>query len=325
MFAMMSENMPGKSVIDFTPNGGIETEFNAGTADVHVFVGQGDMLIYIASTSDETTTSNIDLSSFIAGFSSVEISVLGVGRGQNAGNNDSDVVLRQLNAQDVFRNGVIQANLDRIEIMQVVIRDIQPTEEFAPTLDAVVAASVNHRHLPLVPQLIIGTNGADSFALANGEVRGLDGDDLLTASGDGLGLYNGGAGNDTVGYQLSGDGVWASLFRDLGWSGNARGDHYVDIENLIGSNHADKLWGDNTNNHLEGLHGNDTIIGAGGDDYILAGFGTDVIIYSGNRADYRVAHSGIRTEVEHLNRGVDGFDVLGHAEILRFADGDFIL
>jgi hypothetical protein len=58
---------------------------------------------------------------------------------------------------------------------------------------------------------------------------------------------------------------------------------------------------------------------------MLAGFGTDVILYSGNRADYRVAYSGTRTEVKHLIDGVDGLDVLGHAEILRFAGGGFIL
>ena len=176
-----------------------------------------------------------------------------------------------------------------------------------------------------LPQLVIGTNGADRLALANGEVRGLDGDDFLNASGDGLGLYKGGAGNNMIGYQASDEGVWASLFRDRGWSGDAMGDRYSDIQNLMGSNHADQLWGDNANNRIEGLHGNDTITGAGGDDYILAGFGIDVIVYSGNRADYRIEHAGIRTEVEHLNGGNDGFDVLGHAEILRFADGDFIL
>jgi len=34
---------------------------------------------------------------------------------------------------------------------------------------------------------------------------------------------------------------------------------------------------------------------------------------------------GIRTEVTHLNGGPDGVDVIGDAEILRFADGDVIL
>jgi Ca2+-binding RTX toxin-like protein len=172
---------------------------------------------------------------------------------------------------------------------------------------------------------ITGTSADDTIEGHDGWFRGFGGDDLFDASGPGTGRYYGGAGRDTLDYSRSDAGVEASLFRDRGWSGDAAGDRYSGIEDLIGTNHADHLWGDNANNRIEGRHGDDTIIGNGGNDYILAGFGTDVILYSGNRADYRIEHSGIRTEVEHLNDGVDGFDVLGHAEILRFADGDFIL
>jgi len=172
---------------------------------------------------------------------------------------------------------------------------------------------------------VTGTSHSDEFFFTNGQARGLGGRDMFHAAGDRTGTYDGGAGRDTLSYVRSNAGVEVSLFRDKGWSGDAAGDHYSGVEDLIGSNHADQLWGDHGNNYLQGLHGNDTITGAGGDDYIFAGFGTDVIAYSGNRADYRIEHSGIRTEVEHLHDGGDSFDVLGHAEILRFADGDFIL
>jgi Ca2+-binding RTX toxin-like protein len=170
-----------------------------------------------------------------------------------------------------------------------------------------------------------GTSGADILTGADGWFRGFAGNDLFLAAGTGVGRYDGGAGVDTVDYSTASAGISASLFRGRGWGGDAQGDVFTSIENLTGSNHDDMIWGDNGNNRLEGLHGDDTITGAGGDDYILAGFGTDVIVYSGNRADYRIDHADIRTEVEHLNGGVDGFDVIGHAEILRFADGDFIL
>jgi hypothetical protein len=172
---------------------------------------------------------------------------------------------------------------------------------------------------------VTGTSQSDEFFFTDGQARGLGGQDMFHAAGDGTGTYDGGAGRDTLSYARADAGVEASLFRDKGWSGDAAGDSYSGIEDLIGTNHADQLWGDNANNRIEGLHGNDTITGAGGDDYILAGFGTDVILYSGNRADYRIESVGIRTEVEHLNDGVDGTDILGHAEILRFADGDFLL
>ncbi|SHJ81876.1 hypothetical protein SAMN04488012_1273 [Palleronia salina] len=43
------------------------------------------------------------------------------------------------------------------------------------------------------------------------------------------------------------------------------------------------------------------------------------------RDEYSIVQDGIRTEVTHLNGGTDGVDVIGDAEILRFADGDVIL
>lgn len=50
----------------------------------------------------------------------------------------------------------------------------------------------------------------------------------------------------------------------------------------------------------------------------------DVVVFSGNRADYTITQDGIPTGVID-NVGGDGHDIIGHAEVLRFADGDFIL
>jgi len=148
---------------------------------------------------------------------------------------------------------------------------------------------------------------------------------MFSASGAGTGFYDGGAGLDGVDYSTATSGVSASLFRGIGWAGDALGDRFENIENLTGSGHNDTLWGDAGDNRLEGLAGDDTLIGSGGDDYILAGLGHDVIVYAGNRAEYAITQSGIRTEVTHLGGGVDGTDVIGHGEVLRFADGDLAL
>jgi Bacterial pre-peptidase C-terminal domain/RTX calcium-binding nonapeptide repeat (4 copies) len=162
-----------------------------------------------------------------------------------------------------------------------------------------------------------GSDRAETF-------RGLGGRDMFYGSDGGRDIYDGGGGGDTLSYQNSTAGISASLLRGRGWAGDAQDDRISNIENLTGTRYDDFIWGDHGNNKLVGGNGDDVIIGNGGDDYILAGFGTDTIVFNGNQADYTVIRNGFRTEVTD-NVGLDGTDIIGHAEILRFADGDLIL
>lgn len=50
------------------------------------------------------------------------------------------------------------------------------------------------------------------------------------------------------------------------------------LENLIGSNHNDKLTGNNTHNLIIGLNGNDRIDGGNGNDTLYGGSGSDTLI-----------------------------------------------
>ena len=163
-----------------------------------------------------------------------------------------------------------------------------------------------------------GSDRAETF-------RGLGGRDTFYGSDGGRDVYVGGSGIDMLSYFYSGEGVSVSLLRGRGFVGDARRDVISEVENLAGTLHDDFLWGDHRNNRIEGLNGDDVIAGNGGNDYILAGIGTDVIIFSGNQADYTITRDGIRTDVIDSVAGRDGHDVIGHAEILRFADGDLML
>lgn len=154
--------------------------------------------------------------------------------------------------------------------------------------------------------------------------RGLGGNDLFFGSDGGVDVYDGGGGSDTLSFALSDAAVRVSLLRGTGWSGDARGDKISGIENLIGTSHDDFIWGDHGINRLEGGAGDDTLVGNDGDDYILGGNGTDTAVFSGNQSDYSISRSGLRTDVIDTI-GNDGHDVLGHVEILRFADGELIL
>ncbi|WP_286193824.1 hypothetical protein [Tropicibacter sp. R16_0] len=173
---------------------------------------------------------------------------------------------------------------------------------------------------------VTGTSHADTF---NGSdraelFRGLGGNDTFYASHAGADTYEGGGGRDTLTYAQSSEGVSASLISGRGWNGDAEGDQYSGIEDLVGSNHDDFLWGDHGDNKLVGGHGNDTIMGNDGNDYILAGHGYDTIVYTSPRSEYIIIQNGIRTDVIHTE-GFNGHDIIGHAEVLQFTDGDFIL
>ncbi|SHJ73301.1 hypothetical protein SAMN04488012_11710 [Palleronia salina] len=171
---------------------------------------------------------------------------------------------------------------------------------------------------------VTGSSHGDTLYGAEGgeRMRALGGWDMVYGSA-GRDTLDGGGGRDTLSYLFSDTGVQVSLLRGRGWTGDVAGDRIDGFETLIGSYHDDFLWGDHGNNRLEGSTGDDTIVGAGGDDYILAGQGTDVIVYLGNRADYEIIQDGIRTDV--ISDGWEGHDIIGHAEVLRFADGDVVL
>ncbi len=99
------------------------------------------MVLYMASTADETTITDIDMSGFVAGFDAMEVSVLGVAEGQNPGSTRSDADLQELDAETVFRDNVLEVDLDKGEIMQVVIRGLTPAEGFEPLMNAIDEAA----------------------------------------------------------------------------------------------------------------------------------------------------------------------------------------
>lgn len=173
--------------------------------------------------------------------------------------------------------------------------------------------------------------------------RGLYGDDYFGAT-DLAAVYDGGAGNDTVSFFMSdeyidtgvGDGVSASLLAGRGWSGNAAGDRFIDVENLRGSARADLLTGDRGDNLLQGESGHDTLIGNAGNDTIDGGrmdfngsmggwdIFVDVAVFNYDRVFYDIRRFSDRDwEVTYTGPGNgDGTDRLRDIEVLRFADGD---
>lgn len=106
-----------------------------------------------------------------------------------------------------------------------------------------------------------------------------DGKDNILTGGAGEDRLDGGAGKDTASYFNALAGVTASLLAPSGNRGDAKGDSYIAIENLIGSDFADRLTGNNGVNILDGGDGDDWLDGGAGNDRFVGGNGKDTVAY----------------------------------------------
>ena len=124
------------------------------------------------------------------------------------------------------------------------------------------------------PVTYTGTNGADSFTGT-----------MLAETFEGLG------GIDVVDYSLSANRVVVDLQINSGLEGDAAGDTYISIENIIGSNttnFGDYLYGNAGNNHLWGMNGKDILEGGAGADILDGGAGDDFARYTRSDAAVNV-------------------------------------
>jgi Ca2+-binding RTX toxin-like protein len=122
----------------------------------------------------------------------------------------------------------------------------------------------------------IGTPDNDFFygTTADDVFRGYEGDDTFHHS-RGNDVFDGGADTDTVTYahdELSGrtQGVYVDLSQGIGKDGEGGLDHYISIENVVGTDFADTLMGNGSDNVLTGGKGLDTLYGYGGQDILVA-------------------------------------------------------
>ncbi|MGH6860248.1 MAG: calcium-binding protein, partial [Phyllobacterium sp.] len=138
--------------------------------------------------------------------------------------------------------------------------------------DAAVAVTVD---------LVAGTGAGgeaqgDSYISIENATGG-EGDDVFV-SNNLANRFDGGSELDTniVDYSQSDDGLNIDLRLELqDSSGYATGDRLISIQNVIGSNYEDTLFGDDEDNELLGGAGNDDLIGDGGDDWLSGGGGKD--------------------------------------------------
>jgi len=138
----------------------------------------------------------------------------------------------------------------------------------------------------------VGTDGdnwmkGDDFS---DTMWGYDGDDVLSGAGGDDALYGGndedvliggagaddlygGTGIDTVDYSDAAGAININMKHNLSFGGEAAGDRFYSIENVIGTDYNDVIVGTDSilGNTLEGGRGMDIIFGEGGDDVIRGG------------------------------------------------------
>jgi Ca2+-binding RTX toxin-like protein len=135
-----------------------------------------------------------------------------------------------------------------------------------------------------------GGDGLDAIygGVGNDTLNGDAGDDMLSGGdgndvligGAGSDYLNGGAGIDTASYATSTTAVIANLAAPSKNTGDAAGDIYAGIENLIGGSGNDTLTGDANANSLDGGAGDDILIGGAAADALIGGAGIDTASYA---------------------------------------------
>ncbi|SDC88071.1 beta strand repeat-containing protein [Ruegeria marina] len=147
-----------------------------------------------------------------------------------------------------------------------------------------------------ISNLIIGQGGNDLIEGLGGNdfLFGSTGDDTLNG-GEGGDLLTGNAGIDTATYQNAAGGVRADLGNSASNTGEAAGDTFESIENLIGTDFQDTLVGNSVNNLLNGGASVDELIGGTGDDTLIGGAAADMLDGGdgSDTADYSTAQSGV--------------------------------
>ncbi|KAA5599559.1 ExeM/NucH family extracellular endonuclease [Blastochloris sulfoviridis] len=128
---------------------------------------------------------------------------------------------------------------------------------------------------------LIGDDGDNVFQAGAGDdtVNGGGGNDIIYA-GAGADAQNGGAGTDRVIYSASAAGVTVNLATGQGSGGDAEGDTFSGIEQVIGSEHADTLIGDGVDNALKGGSGDDRLNGGAGNDILIGDAGADTFVFN---------------------------------------------
>lgn len=174
---------------------------------------------------------------------------------------------------------------------------------------------------------LLGGGDADTLdgGAGDDELQGGDGNDLLIGGAGADAMY-GQNDRDTVSYAAATAGITASLEENKGFGGDAQGDTYFDVENIIGSGKDDLIVGDDSNeNWLDGGLGNDTISYAGSGNAIELDLGKQFTVtngvFGGVNAQIVVGTGGDKLANFENAIGTDGNDKITGSSAVNIIEG----
>ena len=183
--------------------------------------------------------------------------------------------------------------------------------------------------------ILLGHASTDFMEGGNvgGLFLGLGGSDHIALTSTDVDLVDGGDGVDTLHFEDSSYVVIDLLDNSLN-NGAAMGDRYFSIENVVGSEFDDFIFGDSGTNRISGYKGVDRVHGRGGDDFLtvsqggdwlFGGDGSDTYIYE--KIDVSGADSA--RIIEQADEG--SFDTISFSQlfesdvILKYVGDDLVI
>jgi len=248
----------------------------------YTFASSEKAVIYLASGSDGRLDLDVDLGAYASRAHHVSVTYLEAKPGFDAADYDAEARMRVDADVDVGRDGQLGITLDPFEMAEVTLTftggillrgdpENGVDDRFSGTRfgDDLRGGAGN--------DALFGSGGSDRLDGGSGDDRigGGGGNDLFV-TGAGNDTVIGGAGKDTVSYEGSASGVSVYLSSGRAEAGGDT-DTLIGIENVMGSQVSDRLFGDG-GNVLEGLGGDDFIWVAGAKGNLAdGGSGSDVI------------------------------------------------
>ena len=166
-----------------------------------------------------------------------------------------------------------------------------------------------------------GGSGSDQLIGRGGndKLNGGNGNDRLMGGGGGDQL-NGGDGVDRAEYSGAAKKIRADLQASAKNTGEAKGDTYTSVEDLVGSGYGDILAGNGGANSLWGGDGNDRLVGRGGKDNLVGGNGNDTL--RGDKgSDTYTGGAGDDVFIFNKHSGSDTVLDFGDNDVIRILSG----
>lgn len=236
-------------------------DYGYGSSGDNVFDGRGGIDVFNAGQGDDTLIDGDDTYDSLDGAAGNDTFIISHASDSDSYDGGADVDTIDFSLNDYAFDFNRQLLLDGTGLVHVYRFEKVIGTGFA---DWIVGTGI--------AETLVGGGGADSLF-------GSGGDDILEG-GAGADNLDGGTGNNTASYAnaLSVDdktGVTVSLIAPETNTGEAAGDSFTAIQNLVGSAFDDMLTGNGSANKLFGGAGNDILDGGSGSDELTGGLGDD--------------------------------------------------